>query len=360
MTTRSDEARVPNAGRTDGEESPPPSVTAARARAASSPGTLVGVFERGTNFLVKNRWRLALLGPTAIYLALAGALFFGPTGVLLAAAVIAMLASFSEHIPADTWLSLYRAEPVAPGQAQALRLAVSSLSDRAGLVHEPALAIVPSLSVGAFSVGSGPRVAVLMTEGLLRRFQLPQLVAIAGHEIGHIKGGHLAVFSIADAMVRTAQLLFYTGVACLTADGVLWLTGEPTIPLLPVALLLLAPALNSALQMALPSDMEFEADQMAAHLLGQTKFVQDAEQSRELDRGSMLDDFRLPVPQRRIPIPSPLRCQAGAGARAAALATRPPAVLLPPLEVRQEPMISLLGFGPVEMRPRDRWPGLWF
>ena len=315
---------------------------------------------RALVFFRRYRWHLALLGPACAYLMITAGLLFHATGVLLALVVTALLSTFGTRVPVDTMLSLYRAEPVAPGQAQGLRAAIEALSLRAGLPTEPALAIIPSLAVGAFSAGGGSRVALFMTEGLLRRLGLRDLVAIAAHEIGHIRNGDLAVFALADSLTRVAQLLFYSGALLVMAGLLLWLSGEPAIGLLPILLLLMAPALNSQLQFALPRDHDLEADRAAAMWLGDAHAVTHAAALLDPGRGSPQDDFRLPVPQRRSPLPSPLRCPPDIETRISALASRPPAVLLPPLAIPDEPMISLLGFGPVEMRPRNRWPGLWF
>ncbi len=319
---------------------------------------LASIAEGPRFWLERNRWNLLLLGPAAAYLALAGFSLIGWPGLIGAALIVAAISAASAQLPPDTWLSLYSAEPVAPGQAQGLRLAIANLSDRAGLPQEPALAIIPSLSVGAFSVGTGARAAILMTEGLLRRLKLRDLVALAAHEIGHIRAGHLKVFAIADVMVRVAQLLYYAGLALLSVKIVMWIMGERFVDIAPIALLLAAPALNSALQLALPRDYDFAADKTAAFLFGSRDIIVRSAAGEQ--HGSPADDVRLPVPQRRIPLPSPLRCGPAAAKREAALRSVPPAVLLPPLEIPDEPMISLLGFGPVEMRPRERWPGLWF
>lgn len=340
-----------------------PSTAAEATKPNSNPGSttfLGGIVDSYAIWINGYRWRLMLLIPALAYLALAGGMMFGIAGVAAAALIVGLIATIGQRVPADTWLSIYRAEPLAPGQAQGLRLAVAALSDRAGLAHEPALAIVPSLSVGAFSVGSGPRVAILMTEGLIRRLKLPDLAALAAHEIGHIRAGHLGVFSVADVMVRLAQLLFYAGCLLALANALLWVLGERMFQFSPIVLLLMAPMLNSALQLALPRDMEFAADQTAAFLLGAPALLSSAVRLDELITGEVADDFRLPVPQRRIPLPSPLRCAPNSTTRISMLEAHPPVVLLPPLALEQEPMISLLGFGPVEMRPRNRWPGVWF
>ena len=318
------------------------------------------IVDEAKAWLDRNRRRIALLGPAGLYLVIVGGLLFHAAGITMGLLLTAVIGVLGPRVPADTMLSLYRAEPVAPGQAEGLRAAMTTLSGRAGLTNEPALAIIPSLAVGAFSVGHAPRTALLMTEGLLRRMSLRELVAIAAHEIAHIHNGDLPVFALADTLVRVAQVLFYLGVFLLSANLLAWLAGEPGIAWLPVALLLCAPMLNAQLQLALPRDRDLEADRLAAMMLGDTHAVTAAASLLGDGHGSILDDFRLPVPQRRCPLPSPLRCHADAAARIAALAGHPPAALLPPLTVPDEPMISLLGFGPVEMRPRNRWPGLWF
>ena len=64
-------------------------------------------------------------------------------------------------------------------------------------------------------------------------------------------------------------------------------------------------------------------------------------------------------PARRVPLPSMLRCPPPLAARVARLNAleAPP---MPPLDIAEGPRISLVGVGPIEMRPRYRWPGVWF
>ena len=302
-----------------------------------------------------------LLGPVTVYLAAVAMMLLPPgSGLAMALLAAALLFWLGRRISADTMLSLYRAEPIAPGQGASLRTAVEALSARAGLASPPALAIVPSLAVGAFSAGQQPRMALLLTEGLLRRYSLREIAAIAAHEIAHMRAGDLAVFSLADATTRLAQGLYYTGAVLLAIEAIAWLAGEHLTPLLPILLLLLAPALNSQLQLRLPRQREYDADQAAACLLGDRATLSAIALTMEPNCGSVLDDFRLPVPQRRAPLPSPLRAHLAGSERAHRLATAGPLAMMPPLIVTEEPLISLAGVGPIEMRPRNRWPGLWF
>ena len=315
---------------------------------------------RARAWLSYYRAELMLLGPAAVYLGLVGFLLLHRPGLALAAMLTALLAAAGPRIPANTMLSLYRAEPIAPGQGVALRGAIAAMSARAGLAHEPALAIIPSLAVGAFSAGAQPRMALMLTEGLLRRHSLREIVARAAHEIAHMRNGDLPVLALADTLTRLAQALFYLGVLCLAVDAVAWLAGEQVFGTRSILLLLAAPMLNSQLQLALPRQREFDADILAAHLLGDASVMAGVAQRWEDDRGSMIDDFRLPVPQRRSPTPSPLRAHPEPSDRASRLRAIDPASLGAPLPLADEPLISLVGFGPIEMRPRNRWPGLWF
>jgi heat shock protein HtpX len=79
----------------------------------------------------------------------------------------------------------------------------------------------------------------------------------------------------------------------------------------------------------------------------------------ETSTGSFSDDLIPPVPARRVPQPSMLRCPPAAEQRIDRLRAleAPP---MPPLDIEEGPRISLVGVGPIEMRPRYRWPGVWF
>jgi heat shock protein HtpX len=79
----------------------------------------------------------------------------------------------------------------------------------------------------------------------------------------------------------------------------------------------------------------------------------------EASTGTLTEDLIPPVPARRVPQPSMLRCPPRLEGRIARLHAldAPP---MPPLDVAEGPRISLVGVGPIEMRPRYRWPGVWF
>jgi heat shock protein HtpX len=68
----------------------------------------------------------------------------------------------------------------------------------------------------------------------------------------------------------------------------------------------------------------------------------------------------LPVPARRIPQPSLLRSHPSTEERIARLRAIQGREMLPQLSITEEPMVSLIGVGPIAMRPRYRWTGVWF
>ena len=68
----------------------------------------------------------------------------------------------------------------------------------------------------------------------------------------------------------------------------------------------------------------------------------------------------FPVPARRVSQPSLLRSHPSTEDRIARLLSQDSRTGLDPIRIVEEPMVSLVGFGPIEMRPRYRWPGLWF
>jgi heat shock protein HtpX len=269
---------------------------------------------------------VALLAPAFAYLGLIGALLLGSAGFLIALIVSAIIGLAGQRVSADFMLSLYGAEPIAPTQGASLRAALATLAQRADIKDQPALAVIPSLTVGAFAVGTHPRTALLVTEGLLRRHALSDVVALLAHEMSHIRNGDLPLFALADTLTRVAQVLAYVGLILVGLEALAWFMGDHWIRWWPIALLLLAPTANSQLQLNLAGPRERDADISAAELLGDPTLLIAVLGKVTPDQGSPLDDVRLPES----------------------------------LVVRDEPMVSLIGYGPIEMRPRNRWPGIWF
>ncbi|MGE0022157.1 MAG: M48 family metalloprotease, partial [Hyphomicrobium sp.] len=107
---------------------------------------------------------------------------------------------------------------------------------------------------------------------------------------------------------------------------------------------------------------EFEADRTAAALTGDPASVASALSRLETYTGHFWEDLMFPVPARRVPQPSLLRSHPETEERIRRLLEAAPDGTAPhaPLVIVEQPMMSLVGYGPGDMRPRYRWPGLWF
>ena len=76
--------------------------------------------------------------------------------------------------------------------------------------------------------------------------------------------------------------------------------------------------------------------------------------------GRFWEDLMFPVPGRHIPSPSVLRTHPDTEDRINRLLSLDIRTQHPPITVVEEPMITMIGAGPSTLRPRHRWPGIWY
>lgn len=295
--------------------------------------------------------------------------FAGLAAVLLSVAAVLI---FEPKVQSLSLLELYKGEKQANDQSQIMSL-VEVLSYRAGLPSRPDLYVIPSLTLSAFTTGTTDKPAIAVTEGLLRRLTLRETAGVLAHEMAHIRNGDLAVFRFADWLSRLTPVMAIAGAGLAIANLIAATGGEQYASWVTIALLYAAPAASSALQLSLSHARESEADAQAAILTGDAMGLASALQRMESSVGSPWDDVRLPVAGRRVPYPSLLRAHASDKVRIARLLTPlpgrpagqdplqpPPLPKLEPLVIVEQPRVSLVGYGPGDMRPRTRWTGLWF
>jgi heat shock protein HtpX len=94
-------------------------------------------------------------------------------------------------------------------------------------------------------------------------------------------------------------------------------------------------------------------------LTGDPRGLASALEKLERYQGSIWEDM-LPLPSRRIPQPSLLRSHPPTAERVARLLALENREMAPPIEVTEEPMVSMVGMGPGSMQPRYRFPGVWY
>ncbi|MCC7251576.1 zinc metalloprotease HtpX [Hyphomicrobium sp.] len=310
-----------------------------------------------------NLWHAALLFlGFFVLVTIPTVLLWGVAGLAAAAILLALVWPLVVRIPPEAVMRLYQATRIPPDESQLSSL-VDVLAYRAELPQRPDLYVIPSATLNAFAAGSREHSAIAVTEGLLRRLSLAETAGVLAHEMAHIRNNDLLVMGLADVITRVLQLMSYVALGLALFNVFALLTGGDTISWWAVIFLYLAPALSSFLQLGLSRAREFEADRQAAALTGDAKALASALRRLETYTGHFWEDLMFPVPARRVPHPSLLRSHPDTEdriQRLMALDAAPDEPRHERLVIVEQPMFSLVGYGPGDMRPRYRWPGLWF
>ena len=211
---------------------------------------------------------MLLLGAMVILLAVIGRLFFGTSGLVLAAVAVAAIFTLGRASP--RWvLGVHRARRLAPHQAPGLHRLVGELARRADLRAVPELYLVPSPALNAFAVGNVSESAIGVTRGLLASLDRRELGGVLAHEISHIRHHDLWVMGLAQLLGGMTRSLSLLGqLMALFAAPALLLGGLQASWVVALLLLIAAPGLSALLQLALSRTREFEADLGAARLTG--------------------------------------------------------------------------------------------
>ncbi len=304
---------------------------------------------------------VAILAGIGGVLAISTSLLWGWAGLVGAGIALVFLSIFAPRVPPRIAMRLYNGQRVDRRSGGQLTRIVDALAVRAKLETAPDLYVIPSMTLNAFATGSRRNAAIGITEGLLRKLNMRELTGVLAHEISHIKNNDLWVMGLADLMSRFTQSLSYvaTFLAVLNVLAVL-VQGEASFNWLGILVLYLAPALSNLLQLGLSRTREFDADLEGARLTGDPDGLASALRKVERYTGRFWEDLMLPVPARRVPQPSVLRSHPTTEERIARLRELDPNSAMPQIIVADEPMISMVGFGPISMRPRYRFPGLWY
>jgi heat shock protein HtpX len=303
---------------------------------------------------------LLLIGGLALLAGFCAWLLWGGAGAAAALAAIALLYALAPRLPATAVMRLYRAQRLDPRQGGQIAHIVAVLARRAGLPSPPDVYVIASMTLNAFASGSPNNAAIAVTEGLLRRLSLREIAGVLAHELAHVRNNDLAVMALADVLTRFTQVLFYLALLLLLLDLPALLLGDSDISLTALVLLYLAPSLGSLLQLGLSRTREYAADAAGATLTGDPEGLASALDKLERYQGSFWEDLMLPVPGRRIPQPSLLRSHPPSAERIRRLMALEDRQLPPPIEIVEEPMTFMVGFGPGSLQPRYRFPGVWF
>ncbi len=303
---------------------------------------------------------VVLVASMTVLTAAAAYLILGWPGLLAAVLGVGLLAFAAPSIPPRYVMRLYRAKPMDRRNGREFYVILNELAARAGMRSLPSLYVVPSLTLNAFSVGAPDSAAIAVTEGLLRKLSLRQMAGVLAHELSHVRNNDLRLMALADGITRVMQVLSWLGLALIVSYIPQYFAGSTRIPWLGAILLYLGPTLSTLLQLSLSRTREFDADIDAVGLTGDPEGLALALAEIERYQGSVLEDLVFPN-NRRAPEPSLLRTHPANAERLARLdSIRFPTGESPLALGAEPPRVSLVGMAPSQMRPRYRFPGLWF
>ncbi|WP_369602148.1 zinc metalloprotease HtpX [Hahella sp. SMD15-11] len=274
--------------------------------------------EQVTVFVWYNRLQSALLlVMLAAFMAAAGYLIGGEDvawGALWGAVLSWFLAPW---VSPALVLRMFRAQPLYPDEAPQLYRTLAALASRAGLPQPPTLYVMPATILNAFAVGEGRKSAIVLSAGLLHTLDQEQLAGVLAHELAHVRNRDTRLMGFADVLSRMTHVLSAMGVLALFINLPLYALGMAHLPWLAVLFLTLGPTAVDLAQLALSRTREFQADAVAAWLLGTPVPLIRALQALEAHSGLFWE--RLWMSRRRLNEPSVLRTHPPTGERIARL-----------------------------------------
>lgn len=254
----------------------------------------------------QNFWlTLALFGGLVGLASLMGYALMGTTGLIWAGILGVGALYMSTRIPTRVIMRMQKGRPLTQREAPQLYDLVKQLARRSGLSRTPQLYYIPSAQMNAFATGSKKEPAIALTHGLLQQLDMREITGVIAHEISHIVNNDLQLKMMVNTMGQATRTFSFIGQFLLFVNLPMMLFGQAPVPWLLIALLLLAPTLNTLMIMAFSRTREFEADLGAAHLTGDPLGLAQALQKLNyFNQGGWMGWFR---PARRLFIPPYLR-----------------------------------------------------
>jgi heat shock protein HtpX len=200
-----------------------------------------------------------------------GDYFGGQSGMVMALGIGLVMNGVSYFFSDKIVLASYGARVVTQADAPELHAIVANLTQRAGLPMAR-IAIIPEDTPNAFATGRNPEHAVVaVTEGIMRILSRPELEAVIGHELGHVKHRDILIGSMAAVLAQAIMFLSRMAMWVSPRDE----EGRSS-PLAGIAIMILGPLAAILLQMAVSRSREYLADDYSAHLTGRPDMLASA------------------------------------------------------------------------------------
>jgi heat shock protein HtpX len=247
-----------------------------------------------THKLINLLHSVALIAAMALLLGTLGWLLFGPSGLTMIVAGIAVSLLFNPTFSPGLILRLYRAVPLSAAEAPRLMRMIEALAWRAGLEQPPRLYYIPSTTLNALTVGPHATAAIAITDGILRELSPRELNGVLAHEISHIRNNDIWVMGLADLFSRMTGAFCTLGQFLLLVNLPLLFFSDTGISWLAILLLLFAPAVSLLIQLALSRTREFDADLDGAALTGDPEGLATALAKIERRQRNLLEQLLFP------------------------------------------------------------------
>ncbi|MCB1044644.1 MAG: M48 family metalloprotease [Acidobacteria bacterium] len=252
---------------------------------------------------LNNIHSLVQIGAMLALLVGVGWLLFGSDLVWWIGSAVVVMMLFASKLDPFSVLRMFRARHIQPHEAPALYQMVQHLAQRAGLERMPALFLIPNGQANAFTVGDRNRAAIAMTHGLLNQMHQRELMGVLAHEVSHIANNDTRAMFLVGLTSRLTHSLSMMGYILLFLNIPFLWSGEASISLLAIALLIAAPHFSQLLQMAFSRTREFRADMDAAYLTGDPMGLASALAKIERQDTSIWARIFAPYMRRSTPTP---------------------------------------------------------
>ena len=181
-------------------------------------------------------------------------------GILWSLACGAILFVLVRRIPPDLMLQAIGARPVARWEAPMLYEILEALCRRARLNRIPHLCWVAQRLPVAFTIGQGEVATIALSKGLASDMTAREIGGILAHEIVHIRNGDLALMQLAMVVGQLTRTVSQIAFLLVFFNLFLRTISIPSLPIVPLLVLALAPLAVGLMQLSLSRAREGEAD----------------------------------------------------------------------------------------------------
>ncbi|MGH3744037.1 MAG: zinc metalloprotease HtpX [Mycobacteriales bacterium] len=227
----------------------------------------------------------ALLGLLSALILIAGGIFGGEQGLIIALVIAIGMNAFSYFFSEKLALRSMKAYPVTEAEQPRLYGIVNELA-QANHMPMPALYLSPTQAPNAFATGRNPRhSAVCCTEGIMAMMDDRELRGVLGHEISHVRNRDILISSVAGTLAAVIVYIAHFAQFAAFFGGMGGNRNDRDGGIFGVlALAILGPIAATLVQLAISRNREYQADASGAKVTGDPLALASA--LRKLERGT--------------------------------------------------------------------------